>query len=637
MRCDIRLNASNGRKLASGEMKRPEHKDGRDARSEALREDARNKAVARGLPYYFTCNMAEVVLYQVATAPAALDKEVRSVQLAPINRSSQVLANWADIEANWIAFIDDLEERLRAVETTRPSVATRDVIIVRDTITAIAEEAIDRVMHKAVSDQTFADQIRTEAFASFGFPVALDDKDLALTREELLQVLRLGAFVVAQKLLLYRVLAEVGPKRSDPFKLDPLPSLSMTTDPSAVQAILHQAAAHAIKRSKDYETAFSLHPLDEVLFLSPDSAAEIAACAVGEVWQNLLVALDDVSWEAISRNIIGYLYEAIVWQEFRHELGQYYTPEDVVDLLVTFAIRESADSVLDPACGGGSFLRSAYDRKRDLGATHEQALRETWGIEITAFAAELSTVTLATADPYEPAAYPRVLLNDFFNVKPGMVTELQLPDQTSALRVPATFDAIIGNPPYISYRRQTNQPNVLKALGRIASKLDLPEFSGKSDEYVWFMTYGTSFLQDRGRFSFIVSAAILFSDYGIPLIRFIGNNYRIVAVIDSSVERWFPDADTNTVMLFLEKEPDDSLRAENDIRFVRLRRPLAQLLPGVNAADRRDRLEDLVDDLVTANAGESDPRFMVNVVKQGGHGGLFIGGTLPKSTAGTTS
>jgi hypothetical protein len=52
-RCDIRLSSPTGRKLVSGEMKRPEVPEGRDPANEKLVQDARRKAVARGLPYYW--------------------------------------------------------------------------------------------------------------------------------------------------------------------------------------------------------------------------------------------------------------------------------------------------------------------------------------------------------------------------------------------------------------------------------------------------------------------------------------------------------------------------------------------------------------------------------------------------------
>src|SRR5258707_1668626 len=65
-RCDLRFNSASGRKLASGELKRPEVAEGRDPRNETLRFDARRKAIARGLPYYFTVNIATAFSYATA-------------------------------------------------------------------------------------------------------------------------------------------------------------------------------------------------------------------------------------------------------------------------------------------------------------------------------------------------------------------------------------------------------------------------------------------------------------------------------------------------------------------------------------------------------------------------------------------
>ena len=71
------------------------------------------------------------------------------------------------------------------------------------------------------------------------------------------------------------------------------------------------------------------------------------------------------------------------------------------------------------------------------------------------------------------------------------------------------------------------------------------------------------------------------------------------------IERWFPDADTNTVLLLLERESDPTQRADNVIRFVRLRRPLTHFLPDrANVPERRDALEDLVALITTAAAAE---------------------------------
>ena len=256
--------------------------------------------------------------------------------------------------------------------------------------------------------------------------------------------------------------------------------------------------------------------------------------------------------------------------------------------------------------------------------SHESALATTWGCEITAFAAELSTVTLATSDTTVPAAYPRVLLRDFFDLRPKLETDLEIPGEYGRLKIPEFFDAVIGNPPYISYRRLTNQAKIVNALAAANENIALPKFSGKSDAYLWFIVHATQFIKNGGRLSFVVSSAILFSDYGIPLIRFIGHHYCVRAVINSMVERWFPDADTNTVLLMLERESDPEKREANDIRFVRLRRPLAQFIPDPSSAERRAEIEELLDLLLHADSTEDDPRMQVNVVHQGPESGLLL-------------
>jgi type I restriction-modification system DNA methylase subunit len=208
-------------------------------------------------------------------------------------------------------------------------------------------------------------------------------------------------------------------------------------------------------------------------------------------WPSMASAVGSGSWLSISQNIVGLLYEVIVDERFRHQLGQFYTPEDVVDVLTAFAIRDPNDLVLDPAAGGGSFPRSAYARKRTLGGSHERALAGIWGwgCEITAFAAELSTVTLATSDTHEAAAYPRVLLLDSFDLRPGLETPLEIPGILGRLIVPQAFDAVIGNPPYISYRHITNQDTILNAL---ASDTDL---ALRSSAARVMHIYGSSFMR----------------------------------------------------------------------------------------------------------------------------------------------
>ena len=478
-RCDLRFNSRAGRKLVSGELKRPEVPEGRDPRNEKLRGDARRKAIARGLPYYFTCNIASVVLYLVSSSGRAEKEEIGYFQLAPIEHSRSAAAYRSEIEQGWAVFLDQLEVRLAAFGPARPRVTTHDVIAVRNAIYMVEDEVLARALRRVSADPMLAEDIRAEAERSFNFPAALNARFPDVFREDLMQILRFGAFVITQKLILYQVLKAAGARRATPYFLDDLAVNRSSSDPSAIRASLEASFALAIRRSEDYETAFQPQSFIDLVFSLPEGSEEAAECEVGQVWHHLITTVVNVSWQSIEQNIVGTLYEVIVEERFRHQLGQFYTPEDIVDLLNTFALRQPGELVLDPATGGGSFLRSAYLRKRALGEDHTSALSTLYGCEITAFAAELSTVTLATSDPGEPAAYPRVLLRDFFDLRPGMVTELKIPGEPSQLSIPTTFDAIIGNPPYISYRRLSNQKKILNALASAPVEITLPRFYGQ--------------------------------------------------------------------------------------------------------------------------------------------------------------
>lgn len=424
----------------------------------------------------------------------------------------------------------------------------------RAAIQAVAEQAGPVVGERIRTDPALAGALRERAGRAFDFHPALSPDQPVRFREEIHQMLRFGGFV------------------------------------TVLRAILDGGAAGG---AADGATGGTVGAFAADLL--PLSARRRLAAAVAGTGPS-------------EGNLVGALYEAIIEPEFRHGLGQFYTPDGVVDLLTAFAVRSQDDIVLDPASGGGGFLWSAYQRKRALGASHATALAGTWAAEVTPFAAELSTVTLATAGP----GTPNVLPVDFFDLSPG-----------GAPGIPARLDAILGNPPYISYRRLANRGAIRAALDPAAA--DLPRFSGKSDAYAWFIVHATRFLGPGGRLAFVVSSALLFADYAVPLIRFIGRHYRIVAVVDSTVERWFPGADTNAVLLLLERTDDARRRDRNEIRFVRLRSPLCQLLPAVADSTRPAGVEALLRAVTGQPTAPDDPRITVRSVPQGEHGAVANG------------
>lgn len=63
------------------------------------------------------------------------------------------------------------------------------------------------------------------------------------------------------------------------------------------------------------------------------------------------------NWGKVSCDIMKVLYESIIDQTFRKQLGEYYTPDWLAEAIVKEVIKDPLNSrVLDPSCGSGTFL-----------------------------------------------------------------------------------------------------------------------------------------------------------------------------------------------------------------------------------------------------------------------------------------
>src|SRR5205085_8429908 len=112
----------------------------------------------------------------------------------------------------------------------------------------------------------------------------------------------------------------------------------------------------------------------------------------------------------------------------------------------------------------------------------------------------------------------------------------------------------------------------------LASEVNWPRWSGRSDIYVYFFARAIRFLKVDGRLVFLTASSWLDAGYGAALRQFLLNNFRVIAVIESTAESFFAGASVNTSIAVLEREPEAERRAANLIRFVQLNATLAAIL-----------------------------------------------------------
>lgn len=168
-----------------------------------------------------------------------------------------------------------------------------------------------------------------------------------------------------------------------------------------------------VERGSFFEAARIKGFVEEAVFSwyvdpSVPKAESQALCAAIRplLTQLALYRMDDLS-SARSRDVLKAFYQALVPETLRKALGEFYTPDWLVDVACDRAeIADwSAVRVLDPTCGSGSFLLEAIRRKRRLAEIANLSPSETlkglidqvWGFDLNPLAVQAARVNFLIA------------------------------------------------------------------------------------------------------------------------------------------------------------------------------------------------------------------------------------------------
>ena len=262
-------------------------------------------------------------------------------------------------------------------------------------------------------------------------------------------------------------------------------------------------------------------------------------------------------------------------------------------------------TVLDPACGAGSFLIGMFHllddlreragrqlgRREPARARRRQIVeRNLYGVDVMPAACDAARRRLWLALLGDgPAAAGPPCADVRFNIRCG--DALLEPE-------PQRFDIVIGNPPYVRQEQIADplRPDRLhrpaanqRYKARLAAAVcrSLPYFFGgaggrtldaKSDLYVYFLFRGLSLLDPRGTLCFVTSNAWLDVGYGSVLREFLSRHCRLKLVLDHGSRRTFAAAEINTVIVLCsapDEAPDRGLA--HTARFVQLKAPTDRL------------------------------------------------------------
>ena len=496
-RKDLRFYGANNKVLLTGEVKLPGNTNAFDSK---LVKDAHEKAEHANVQYFFTWDVNTFVLWDRALwRRPLLERRIKVWPLRLDLASAQEVARPETLEHIEKRFLPDLlrdlsdivSGRRRDWELPPDEVFMRSLESHLDWPVMLLREFFHR---EAEGDKSF-DRSLQQWMVSNNLQFRRTQPDE--WRKALDSAARSLAYIWTNRFIFYKALRARFPELP---KLELGPSVKT---PRQALRRLDDLFKRAVERSGDYES---------LLFPETHNWANELAFAVDglvDAWRGFLRGIESVDFREVSTDIVGLIFQKLVSPETRHRYGQHFTGPDPVDLINSFCIRSANATVLDPACGSGSFLVRAYYRKRALNArrSHATMLGDLFGCDIAVYPAHLATLNLAAREINDEANYPRVDRQDFFDVKVD-TPFCRIPEHVTGKTVPVMLpplDAVVGNPPYVR-QEKIHKLHKSKYARVVADAFKGTELSGRADLHCYFWPHAASFLKPGAAFGFLTGS-----------------------------------------------------------------------------------------------------------------------------------
>ena len=281
--------------------------------------------------------------------------------------------------------------------------------------------------------------------------------------------------------------------------------------------------------------------------------------------QYIVGELQLYSLQESSRDAVGAAFEVFIGPSLKGGQGQFFTPRNVVEMVVNMVDPGPEDRILDPACGSGGFLVEALryvwkkteQRGRELDwpdneiQSEKQAVaaKNFFGIDKDSFLSKVAKAYLALLGDGRGGIHCESSLDDVSDWHPNTRHDISL----------GSFDVIFTNPPF-GKKLAIDSENILNnyELGH-RWKLDSAGVYQKGKRYdkqppqILFIERCFDLLKPGGRLGIVLLESI----FGMPKYRYVVDYIRrhakIRAVVTLPEEVFQPETHAKCCVLICEK------------------------------------------------------------------------------------
>jgi hypothetical protein len=296
---------------------------------------------------------------------------------------------------------------------------------------------------------------------------------------------------------------------------------------------------------------------------------------LNDILERILFRLNAFSFKDVSRDVLGRIYQYFRPKAERKRLGEYYTPDEVVDyILAQTGIAQDQQimtkQILDPACGSFTFgvraLIPLLKASAHLSAENriEIARRCLIGCDINPFSVFLSHLSLlfATLDIYMEAKGQRAdyAMPGFSIYNRNSLTyfpqtdELHVAIEEAGQEGEQTADYVVGNPPFVRNERLPAEDR--EVLDQLFSAIK----SGNTDLSVYFLYCAMRYwLKEGGALGMVTRISTANTDEAEKLRAMFRdypkNKWALFQVVSLEwmAKEIFPDADIVPMLVFAQK------------------------------------------------------------------------------------
>lgn len=236
--------------------------------------------------------------------------------------------------------------------------------------------------------------------------------------------------------------------------------------------------------------------------------------------------LQGINFNKTDLDVKGIAFERFLGSYFRGDMGQYFTPRELVEFIIKMVEPHHEDQILDPACGSGGFLLYAMEHiQKEASQYYEEGTPEhhnhwhdfardrLFGIEINDAIARVAKMNMILHDD----GHSNVVGDD------ALIDFNKLYDQNRGFEK-EKFDIILTNPPFGANIKREEKPYL--------DDYKLGERRNSQKTEILFLERCFNFLKwETGRLAIILPDGIL-NNSSLQYVRdYIEQHYRILAVI----------------------------------------------------------------------------------------------------------